>query len=207
MKPVTHIIASINELEELYGTPAAASLTKETNALTPEYKKWIEQSPFFAFASVGADGLDCSPRGDRTDQLLKIIDAKTLHIPDRRGNNRLDTLKNIINNPSVALLFLIPGINETLRVNGSASVSTDPSLLQSFDVNGALPKTVIIIEITSVYFQCARALKRADLWNTSTHIEKNNVPTAGQMIKAASAEFDADAYDTVLDERQSTSLY
>src|SRR5262249_10523276 len=143
------------------------SLLKEVQRLTPEYRRWIEAAPFLALATIGPAGLDCSPRGDPAGELLHILDSKTLVIPDRRGNNRLDTLRNIVADPRVALLFLIPGADETLRVNGRAVISTDPALITRFTRNGKPPATVLIVTIESVYFQCARALKRAQLW-TST---------------------------------------
>ncbi len=202
-----HTINTLEELNTIYGEPNQTSLDKETTFLTPAYKQWIETAPFFALASIGAGGLDCSPRGDKKGELLKIQDDKTLLIPDRRGNNRLDTLKNIISNPQIALLFLIPGINETLRVNGQAQISTDPDLLKGFSIEGKEPATVLIIKIDSVYFQCARALIRSRLWDPVHFEEKTNVPTAGQMTRSAFPEFDADTYDSALPTRQKSSLY
>ena len=131
-------------LEALYGKPGANSLTKEVDALTPEYRQWIEQSPFMAIASVGQGGLDCSPRGDARGQLFRILDDQTIAIPDRRGNNRLDTLRNLVTDPRISLLFLLPGINETIRVNGVAQVVTDTALREVFRINNQAPTTVII---------------------------------------------------------------
>jgi len=203
----TDIIDSETALESLYGQVNPNSLAKETAVLTPEYRQWIELSPFMAIASIGAGGLDCSPRGDVVGQLFRVIDEKTIAIPDRRGNNRLDTLRNLVVDPRVSLLFLLPGINECIRINGTAKVVTDSSLLRSFAVNGKEPVTVIVVHIGTVYFQCARALLRSSLWSTDKLLNKSSVPTAGQMAKGAVNEFDAEAYDADLPMRQRTTLY
>ncbi|PHQ70596.1 MAG: hypothetical protein COB93_05105 [Sneathiella sp.] len=200
-------IDSLEGLTALYGPAHPIALAKETPYLTEDYRRWIEASPFFALATIGAGGLDCSPRGDRTEQLFHILDERTLVIPDRRGNNRLDSLKNIVSDPRVALLFLLPGIDETLRINGRAHLTTNPELIERFDINGKKPATVIIVEIESVYFQCARALTRAKIWDPSTQITRTEAPTAGQMIKSAKADFDGESYDLALAERQKESLY
>jgi len=202
-----HRVTTLEQLEALYGDVNPNSLAKETDHLTSAYKAWVEQSPFFALASCGPGGLDCSPRGDAAGQLIRILDDRTLLIPDRRGNNRLDTLKNIVGDPHIALMFMIPGITETLRINGRGYITTDPKCLALFSVNGKLPVTAITVEIDAVYFQCARALVRAGLWQQETWAQDENVPTAGQMTKAASAEFDAIAYDAELRERQKMTLY
>jgi uncharacterized protein len=200
-------IETLEQLESLYGEPGAISLTKEVRQLTPEYRRWIEAAPFLALATSGPGGLDCSPRGDPAGELLHVLDSKTLVIPDRRGNNRMDTLRNIVVDSRVALLFVIPGIDETLRVNGRAVVSTDPALTARFTKKGRPPRTVIIVSIESVYFQCARALKRAGLWAPPERRDLSNVPTAGEMIKAIDPHFEADAYDATLSELQSSTLY
>jgi len=194
-------------LEALYGEAVINALKKETPELTPEYLRWIERSCFFAIASVGATGLDCSPRGDAPDQLFKILDNKRLAIPDRRGNNRLDTLKNIVIDPRVSLLFFIPGIEETLRIKGKATLTTDPALIDAFDVDGKKPLTVILVDIDTVFFQCARALKRAHFWDIGAQADKSSVPTAGQMARGAISGFDGDAYDSDLADRQKATLY
>jgi PPOX class probable FMN-dependent enzyme len=202
-----YVIDSLEALEALYAPVNPNSLAKETGFLTPEYRQWIEAAPFFALASVGAGGLDCSPRGDRLGQLFEIEDEKTLLLPDRRGNNRIDTLRNIVADPRVALLFLVPGIDETLRINGRATITTDPELLSRFIVAGKTPATVLRLQIDAVYFQCARALTRAELWNAEKFVTRGDVPTAGQMTKAAKADFDAETYDAELRERQKRTLY
>jgi PPOX class probable FMN-dependent enzyme len=145
-----HLITSIEQLENLYQPPASTSLEKEVTRLNPVYRRWIEQSPFFALASTGRQGLDCSPRGDVKGELLQIIDDQTLAIPDRRGNNRIDTLRNIVEDPRVGLLFMIPGINECLRVNGKAQLTTNPQWTTKFEMNGKLPTCVILVTIEAV---------------------------------------------------------
>ena len=203
----TNKIETLDALSELYGPVNPNSLAKETPHLTPEYQKWIEAAPFFALASIGPGGLDCTPRGDAKGQAFKVVDNKTLVVPDRRGNNRLDTLKNIIADPRVALLFFVPGINEALRINGNAHITTNPEILDLFTVQDKLPVSAIVVDIETVYFQCARAMKRAQLWDVSSQIGRKEVPTAGQMTKGAQPDFDAETYDGDLQARQAKTLY
>lgn len=202
-----HRIETIEALAALYGAANPMSLAKEADHLTTPYRTWIEAAPFFALASVGPGGLDCSPRGDGRGQVFDVLDDKTLAIPDRRGNNRLDSLRNIVADPRVALLFLIPGINEALRINGRAHLTTDPALIGRFEMEDKLPTCVIIIEIEAVYFQCARALKRAKMWDVASHRSLGDIPSAGQMAKAVAQDFDAEGYDKALQDRQNSSLY
>ena len=139
---------------------------------------------------------------------VRVEDEKTLLLPDRRGNNRIDSLKNIVRDPGVALLFLIPGIGETLRVNGRAAISVEPSLLESFSVDGKAPRSVIAITVEAVFFQCARAILRSELWNPQKHVARGSLPSAGRILAALSDnEVGGDAYDKELPERQRTSLY
>jgi PPOX class probable FMN-dependent enzyme len=173
----------------------------------PAYRAFIEAAPFVALATCGPEGLDCSPRGDGRG-FVRIRDEKTLLLPDRRGNNRIDSLRNIVRDPSVALLFLIPGIGETLRVNGRAVISVEPELLESFSVDGKPPKSVIVITVEAVYFQCARAILRSDLWNPARHVAREALPSAGQLLAAlTNNEAGGEAYDKALPERQRTTLY
>ncbi len=199
-------IKTLDQLEALYPKPLDASVHKELPALNEHYRKIIAASPFLTIASVGHDGMDCSPRGDGAG-FVKVLDDHTLAIPDRRGNNRLDTLKNIVTDPRVALLFLIPGYNETLRVIGNAYLTLDNELLQQLSVNCKTPTTAIVVNIEGVYFQCARALKRSQLWNSATRGDVTSLPSAGTLIQSAIADFDADAYDEQLEERQRDTLY
>jgi PPOX class probable FMN-dependent enzyme len=200
-------IATIAELEALYGEINKGSLLKETDRIVPEYRAFIEAAPFVALATRGPEGLDCSPRGDGPG-FVRVQDEKTLLLPDRRGNNRIDSLRNIVRDPSVALLFLIPGIGETLRVNGRAVISVEPALLDSFAIDGKAPKSVIAITAESVFFQCARAILRSELWNPHKHVTRGSLPSAGQILAALSNnQVGGDAYDRDLPERQRTTLY
>ncbi|QRM29607.1 pyridoxamine 5'-phosphate oxidase family protein [Microvirga sp. VF16] len=204
---MSHLITSLAELEALYGEVSKGSLLKETDRVVPEYRAFIEAAPFVALATRGPEGLDCSPRGDGPG-FVRVQEEKTLLLPDRRGNNRLDSLRNIVGDPSVALLFLIPGIGETLRVNGRAVISVDPSLLESFAIDGKAPKSVIAVTVEAVYFQCARAILRSELWNPRKHVARGSLPSAGQILAALSNnEVGGEAYDKELPERQRTTLY
>lgn len=200
-------VSSLEALTALYGEINPNSLRKEVPALTPEYRRWIEAAPFMAIATSGPGGLDCSPRGDTAGQFLKVLDDTTIAIPDRRGNNRLDTLKNLMGDPRVGLLFLIPGIGECVRVNGRAIVTVDPLMRALFAVQGNLPVTVIVVTVESVYFQCARAITRARLWDQASQLHPSAVPTAGEMTRSGDATFDAVSYDAALAERQRKTLY
>jgi uncharacterized protein len=173
----------------------------------PEYRALIEAAPFAALATRGPEGLDCSPRGDGPG-FVRVLDDKTLLLPDRRGNNRIDSLKNIVRDPHVALLFLIPGIGETLRVNGRAAISVEPNLLESFSVEGKPPRSVIVITVDTVFFQCARAILRSELWNPARHVARESLPSAGQILAALTNDkAGGEAYDKALPERQRTTLY
>lgn len=202
-----HVIASMEALEALYGKPGAASLTKVTARVIPEYAQLIDASPFVALATIGPEGIDCSPRGDRPG-FVRIHDDRTLMMPDRRGNNRTDSLRNIIRDDRVAFLFLIPGSGTTLRVNGRAKLSVDPDLCASFAVDEAAPRSVIVLAVDEVYFQCARAIVRSDLWNAEKHVDPQNLPTAGQILHATSrAEIDGEAYDRNWPERARQTMW
>src|ERR1700745_646813 len=146
------VVSTIEQLEAIYGFPNDASTVKVADRVTPPYRVRIEQSPFAALATCGPEGLDCSPRGDLAG-FVRIHDDRTLMMPDRRGNNRVDSLRNIVRDPRVALLFLIPGAGTTLRVNGRAHLSIDPDLLASFAMEGKQPRSVIVTTIGEMYFQ------------------------------------------------------
>lgn len=200
-------VTTTEALESLYGPIARPSMVKEVDHIHSVYRPFIESAPFVVLASSGPGGLDASPRGDQ-GAVVHIEDSKTLYLPDRRGNNRIDTLRNIVDDPRVALLFIVPGVGETLRVNGTARISVNPELLSRFAVNGQLPRSVLQITVTSVYFQCSRAVIRAGLWDVTRHIERSALPTAGQILKAVSAaEIDGDAYDKALPGRIADTLY
>ena len=184
---MSDIVTSVAELEKLYGEPAPAAIVKETSRITPHYRAYIEAAPFMALATAGPDGLDCSPRGDRPG-FVRVHDDKTLMLPDRRGNNRIDSLRNIVNDPRVGLLFLIPGVGNTLRVNGRAHLSVAPALLESFAVEDKAPRSVMVMEVETIFFQCARALLRSELWNPARHIDPKDLPSPGQILAALSQD-------------------
>lgn len=200
-------ITTIAELEALYGQPGEPSLVKEVTYLTPHYKALIQASPFAVLATSGPQGLDCSPRGDRPG-FVRVQDDQTLLLPDRRGNNRVDSLRNIVVDPRVALLFLIPGLGTTLRVNGRAHLRTDAALLASFAVEEKEPRSVIVLTVEAAYFQCARAIVRSELWNPDRHVAAETLPTAGQMLAALSQERVGGAeYDRAWSERARKTLW
>jgi PPOX class probable FMN-dependent enzyme len=202
-----HLVTSTSQLEALFGSASEASLRKEAASLHAVYRAWIEASPFAVLATSGPGGLDASPRGDPAP-LVTIVDPHTLLLPERRGNNRIDSLRNILHDPRVALLFLIPGVGETLRVNGTARILVEPGLLQRLSLHGAPPKCVIEIEVQAVFFQCARALQRSRLWEPANGEALASVPTAGAMLAALTdAAIDGAAYDRDLPERQRRTLY
>ena len=195
------------QLAALYGQPSEAALRKESPVLTAPYAALLAASPVVVLATSGPGGLDASPRGDWPSALV-VQDERTLLLPDRRGNHRLDSLRNLLTDPRVALLCLIPGRSETLRINGRAHIGTDPALCARLAVDGKAPACVVVIHIEAVYFQCARALLRSKLWQAETWPAAASLPSAGQMISAATGgSFDGAAYDRALPLRQKDSLY
>jgi PPOX class probable FMN-dependent enzyme len=202
-----HLIRDEATLEALYGTPSAPAVAKEIDHIHPHYRAMIEASPFMVLATVGPEGLDCSPRGDPAG-FVHVADEKTLLIPDRRGNNRADSLRNIIRDPRVALLFLIPGVGETLRVNGRAVISTDPALLARFEFRGTLPRSAVVVTADSVYFQCPKALVRSDLWNPDKRLERSRLPSSGTILADLTKGAVGGAqYDRDYPERLRTTIY
>lgn len=203
----SHDLDSLNKLRGAYELPSApATLDKECDHIHPLYRPFIEAAPFAVLATRSPRGLDTSPRGDAPG-FVTVADEKTLLLPDRRGNNRIDSLRNILHDPEVALLFLIPGIGETLRVNGSARISAAPDLLQRFEVEGKLPRSVLVIDVRLVFFQCARAIKRSGLWDAAAQIKRSALPSTGSILQGLSVRVDGKAYDAALEERQRQSLY
>jgi uncharacterized protein len=201
------MLTSIEELEAVYGPPLERAVLKEIDYVSEDYGAFIAASPFVAMSTAGPEGLDCSPKGDAPG-FVRIIDSRTLAIPDRPGNNRIDSLRNIVRDPRVALLFVIPGVGETLRVNGQASISDDATLLASFSVNGRVPRTVILVHVASVYFHCSKALLRSDLWNPDKHVPRSSLPSAGEIFQHISGgTFDGKTYDRELPVRVKASLY
>jgi len=202
-----HLIKNAEQLEALYGLPAGSSLAKEVDYVHPLYARLIEAAPFVALATIGADGLDVSPRGDR-GACVFVEDEKTLLLPDRRGNKRLDSLRNVVADPRVALLFLIPGVGETLRVNGRAHISVDPALLARFAVDDHLPKSVLVVQVERVYFQCSRAIVRSHLWDVTTQVERACLPSPGAMLATLTENnIDGAQYDQELPGRVAKTLY
>lgn len=200
-------VADLAMLEALYDEPAAPSLAKEVPALTPGYRRLIEASPFLILATSGPGGLDASPRGDGPG-FVRVADERTLLIPDRRGNNRIDSLRNILADPRVGLLFLVPGMNETLRVNGRATIDADRDLCDSFAVDGKAPRSVLVVAIDSVFFQCARALLRSRLWDPAAQVPRAALPSVGTLLAEASAGREGgEAYERSLAERLPKTLY
>ncbi|MGJ4884786.1 MULTISPECIES: pyridoxamine 5'-phosphate oxidase family protein [unclassified Bradyrhizobium] len=201
------IITTIEQLEAIYGETGLASTAKVADRVTPHYRIMIEKSPFVALATCGPEGLDCSPRGDLPG-FIRIHDDKTLMMPDRRGNNRVDSLRNVVRDPRIALLFLIPGSGNTLRVNGHGHLSTAPDLLESFRMEGKLPRSVLVMTVGEIYFQCARAIVRADLWNPDKRVDPQQLPTPGQILAAMTAnDIDGAAYDREWPERARKSMW
>ena len=201
------IVRTLAELESLYEAPVPTSITKEIDHLTELHCAYIEASPFMIVATSGPGGLDCSPRGDPAG-FVRVANERTLLVPDRRGNNRLDTLRNLIVDPRIGLLFLVPGVGVTLRVNGTAEITTDGELRASFAIGDKQPTTVIVVSITSVYTQCPKALIRSHLWDASRHRDPSELPSVGQIMEAITAgAFDAAAYDAAYPERLRQTIY
>lgn len=195
-------------LRGIYSTgPGETSLAKVADHVHPLYRPYIEAAPFAVLATLGPQGLDTSPRGDAPG-FVRVVDEHTLLLPDRRGNQRIDSLRNIVHDPRVALLFLIPGAGEALRVNGTARISASPALCNEFVVDGKPPASVLVITVASVFFQCARAIKRSGLWNPASHVAAGTLPSPGAILEALSqAGIDGQAYDAALQARQAATLY
>ena len=194
-------------LRELYGEPSDGAIAKEIDYVHPHYRAMIEASPFVVMATSGPDGLDVSPRGDPPGFVV-VADERTLMIPDRRGNNRADSLNNLIADPRIALLFLIPGVGETLRVNGQAEISVDPALCAQFPAQGKLPRSVVVVHVERVYFQCPKALVRSDLWNPAKHVERRSRPSSGTILADITrGRIGGTDYDAAYPERLKATIY
>jgi len=202
-----HDISQLAALESLFDAVNEISILKEIDHVDANYGAWITASPFFVLGTVGPEGLDCSPRGDAPG-FVRVLDAQTLLIPDRRGNNRIDSLRNIVADPRVALLFFIPGQGETLRVNGCCRLSADPELCAEFVTQGKVPKLVLVVSVEAVFFQCSRALVRSRLWDAESRVAPGALPTPGQILAGISQQrIDGAAYDRELPGRVKTTLY
>ena len=202
-----HLITTMAQLESIYGEKNPNSVIKEIHRISAGYRKLIEAAPFVAIATAGPEGLDCSPKGDAPG-FVRILDDKTLAIPDRPGNNRIDGFRNIVRDPRIALLFLIPGCGETLRVNGRASISVDPHLMRSFAVNGKLPRCVLVVHVESIYFHCAKAIMRSKLWDEASKVDRSSLPSTGTILaELSNGKAGGEQYDRELPERHRAMLY
>ncbi len=203
-----HVISTMAELEALYNEPVyPPAKVKETDRITDAYRKLVEASPFCAMSTNGPDGLDCSPRGDPKG-FVRVLDEHTVVVPDRRGNNRIDSLRNLIHDPRVALLFLIPGVSETLRIMGRVTISTDPELCASFTMQGKAPRAVLVIAVEKVFFQCAKAIVRSKLWDPTIQVERATLPTAGKILAEISGgKIGGDEHDRIAPERMKATIY
>ena len=199
-------IKSVEELQQLYGPPSVRAIVKELTYLSDHYKQFIATSPFVLIASSGPEGLDISPRGDKPG-FVNAVDTQTLLLPDRRGNNRVDTLTNIVRDDRISLIFLIPGVGETLRVNGRAKVLIDESICAEFVERGKVPKSVIAIRVEAVYFQCQKALVRSCLWAEDAQVDRSKLPSVGQILQALDDNFDGAEYDKNDPGRLQETLY
>ena len=203
-------VRTVEDLERIYGEWRAvgeASTAKVADHITPHYRRFIEAAPFAALATSGPEGLDCSPRGDKSG-FVRVADPRTLLLPDRRGNNRIDSLRNVVRDPRVGLMFLIPGIGNAMRVNGCAYLDDDPDLLASFAIEGKAPRTVMVIFVGEVYFQCARALIRSGLWLADSQVDPRTLPTPGQILAEMSAgRVGGEAYDISWAERARQTMW
>ena len=198
------VVTDIASLEALYGQPAEASLIKVADHITPEYAAWIDASRLCVLSTVGSGGTDGSPRGD-DGPVVKIADPRTLLMPDWRGNNRMDSLRNIVSDGRVSLMFMVRGSNNVVRMNGTAQLSVDPDLIGQFEQAGHHPKTVIVIKVGEVYSQCARAFIRAGAWDGVD--DSTGLPSMGDILKAQKAGFDAGAYDSAWAARASQTMW
>ncbi len=203
-----HTISTMAELEAHYDEPVhPPAKFKETTHITQAYRELVEASPFFALATIGPDGLDCSPRGDPKG-FVRVQDERTIIVPDRRGNNRIDSLRNLIHDPRVALLFLIPGVSETLRIMGRATISTDPELCASFIMQGKVPRSVLVIAVDKVFFQCAKAIVRSKLWDPATLVERSTLPTSGKILaEITEGKMGGEEHDRAYPERLKATIY
>jgi uncharacterized protein len=201
------IVRDVQTLRQIYGEPHEASIAKQIDYLHPLYQEFIRAAPFVVIATAGTEMLEVSPRGDSPGCVM-IADDRTLLIPDRRGNNRIDCLRNIVSDPRVALIFFIPGINETIRVNGTAKISIDPHLIARFPADGKLPKSVILVHVQAVFFQCAKALMRSGLWRPERQIPRTALPSNGAILSALTqTRIDASEFDLAAPARLAATLY
>ena len=200
-------ITTLEELDALYGAPVPAALAKEIDYISDHYRAFIDKAPFVVLATVGPEGLDCTPRGDPPG-FVRVRDRKTVLIPDRRGNNRVDSLRNLVRDPRISLLFMIPGIGNTLRINGRAEIATEPELCASFAMQGKPPKCVLVVTAERVYFQCPKALVRSRLWSKEAQIARSDLPSTGEILESLTDRaIDGAAYDAAYPKRLEETIY
>jgi uncharacterized protein len=200
-------LSSLEDLAELYAPPHVRVLRKELDHVDALGRAFITASPFLVLATGSAQGLDCSPKGDAPGFVLVDDDGKTLFIPDRRGNNRIDGLKNLVEDPRIGLIFLVPGVNETYRVNGRAHISVDPALRGRFAVKGKEPATVMVVKVEQAFQHCPKALVRSNLWKAGSGTRPKDVPTLGSFAAARNPGTDAATYDAEYSKRLPDELY
>jgi len=203
-----YTIETVEELRSSYGEPSERSVKKALDRLDRHCRRFIALSPFVVLASAGADGrVDCSPRGDPAG-FVAVLDDRTVLLPDRRGNNRADSLTNVLENPHVGMLFMIPGVDETLRLNGRAKLTTDPARLEPLAVNGRVPRSGLVVEVEEVFLQCTKALVRSRLWADETRVDrKTALPSFGRMIADHIGEPDGEKVDREIRTRVRETLY
>jgi PPOX class probable FMN-dependent enzyme len=206
-----HKVETLEKLEQFYTNPASErSLWKEIDHVNELYRQFIEASPFLILATSGKHGIDCSPRGDPPG-FARVASPHCVQIPDRKGNNRLDSLRNILENPAVGVIFLVPGAGETLRLGGRAEILADEALCQSFAINGKAASSVLSIQVDKVYYQCQKALARSKLWDPRVRVEPGQLPSAGELARHFSAEqgveLDAESYDADYAEHLNERIY
>jgi uncharacterized protein len=203
-----YTITTAAQLERLYSdAPYGPAVFKETDRITPQYRKLIEAAPFCVVATCGPEGLDCSPRGDPPG-FVRVVDEHTLVIPDRRGNNRIDSLRNLVRDPRISLLFLIPGVGETMRINGRAKISADPKLTESFVINGKTPKCVLVVSVERAYFQCTKAIIRSKLWDPASKVDRQTLPTPGAILaEITDGKMGGPEHDRLAPERIKQTIY
>ena len=203
-----HVIETVEELRGSYGEPSERAVKKALDRLDRHCRRFIALSPFVVLASAGADGrVDCSPRGDPAG-FVAVLDDRTILLPDRRGNNRADSLTNVLENPHVGMLFMIPGVDETLRLNGRAKLTTDPERLEPLAVNGRVPRSGLVVEVEEVFLQCTKALVRSRLWADETRVDrKAALPSFGQMLADHIGDSDGEKVDREIRARLPTTLY
>jgi uncharacterized protein len=200
-------ITTLEELDAMYGEPSPPAIVKEIDYISDHYKAFIDKAPFVVLATVGPEGLDCSPRGDPAG-FVRVRDRKTVLIPDRRGNNRVDALRNLVRDPRISLLFMIPGIGTTLRINGKAEIVIDEALNASFAIRGKLPKCVLVVSVDRIYTQCPKALVRSRLWSADAQVDRASLPSAGEMMAALSnGTIDGNEYDRAYPKRLEETIY